>query len=84
MLNHVDNMLRQLFLARVDDITDEAQVRFRFPERSRNARDAWITSLNSYATAMGQPPRMPNGAVRLKAIQDWLANDGHNALLIGF
>lgn len=60
-----------------DQLSEENRVRF------RNARDEWIGDLNRYEAAMRLVEDMRGGANRLKAIQDWLSNDGHNALLIG-
>src|SRR5262249_18485391 len=37
MIDHVDNVLRQVFLSRIDEITDESQVRFQPPD------DNWRT-----------------------------------------
>jgi hypothetical protein len=45
MLHHVDNMLRQLFIARIDELTDEAQVRFQPPDED------WRTYVSTLSVA---------------------------------
>lgn len=49
----------------------------------RAERDRWIADVGNYEAAMRKVPEMRAGAERLKALQDWIANDGHNALLVG-
>ena len=41
MIDHIDNMLRHLFLSRIGQLTDEAQIRFQPPD------DAWRTYVSS-------------------------------------
>lgn len=43
MIDHIDNMLRQLFIDRIDDITTDAQVRFQPPDED------WRTYLGTLA-----------------------------------
>lgn len=53
MINHLDNMLRHLFLAHINELTDEAQVRFQPPDEDwrtyvsnlqRNALNVYLAS----------------------------------------
>lgn len=53
MLQHIDNLLRQLFIARIDEITDEAQVRFQPPD------DDWRTYVGTLSVA-GNPANALN------------------------
>jgi Pvc16 N-terminal domain/Carboxypeptidase regulatory-like domain len=53
VIAHLDNMLRHLLLARVDEITDETQVRFQPPD------DAW-RSFVANLTVNGQPANALN------------------------
>ncbi|HUJ10363.1 MAG TPA: Pvc16 family protein [Verrucomicrobiae bacterium] len=48
MLDYLDNLLRHLFLSRIDEITDEAQVRFQPPD------DDWKNYLSTLSVG-GQP-----------------------------
>jgi hypothetical protein len=53
MIDHLDNLLRQLLISRVPEITDEAQVRFQPPD------DAWRTYVTNL-TVGGQPANALN------------------------
>lgn len=53
MIDHLDNLLRQLLISRIDEITDEAQVRFQPPD------DAWRTYVANLTVA-GQPANALN------------------------
>jgi hypothetical protein len=48
VIDHLDNLLRHLFIARIDEITDEAQVRFQPPDEDWRA---YVSNL----TVGGQP-----------------------------
>jgi hypothetical protein len=48
MIDHLDNLLRQVFISRIDEITDESQVRFQPPD------DAWRTFVANL-NVNGQP-----------------------------
>ncbi|MCY7353878.1 MAG: Pvc16 family protein [Lysobacter sp.] len=53
MLDHVDNLLRQLLIDRIDEISDEAQVRFQPPD------DDWRTYVSTLAVG-GNPANALN------------------------
>jgi hypothetical protein len=53
MIDHLDNLLRQLLMARIDEITDEAQVRFEPPD------DAWRTYVSNLVVS-GNPANALN------------------------
>jgi hypothetical protein len=49
MIDHFNNLLRHLFVAQIDEITDEAQVRFQPPD------ELWRTDYVPNLTVGGQP-----------------------------
>lgn len=54
MIDHLDNLLRHLLLERVDELTDELQVRFQPPD------DAWRTYVATLTDSGGAPVNAVN------------------------
>jgi hypothetical protein len=65
MIDFLDNLLRQLFLSRIDEIKDESQVRFQPPD------DAWRTYVANLSV----------GGAAVNAINVYLADVRENRLL---
>ncbi|NUN01408.1 MAG: DUF4255 domain-containing protein, partial [Bryobacteraceae bacterium] len=53
MIDHLDNLLRQVFLSRIAEMEDESQVRFQPPD------DTWRTYVSNL-TVGGQPANALN------------------------
>jgi Pvc16 N-terminal domain/Carboxypeptidase regulatory-like domain len=81
MIDIFDNLLRQLFLSRVDEIKDESQVRFQPPDddwrsyvKNLNVSGKPVNSLNVYLVDMREN-RLLHSNERVRDVQNFIMTD---------